>query len=95
MELSFVTYDENGNLLHPYMGPWADGCQVTTTTGLVLIIEWERGLDTWRETYIAPGETYTIALQGTENGAMIETTDGGGAFSVFLDNCEPQPLPPE
>ena len=77
------------------MGPWADGCVVTAATGLVLIIEWERGQDIWRETYLAPGETHTISLVPPENNAMIETTDGGGPFSVFLENCEPQPLPPE
>jgi hypothetical protein len=74
------------------MGPWADGCNVTSVTGVTLIIEWERGTDRWRETYLQPGESHTIDLVGSENNAMIETYDFGPAFSVSLDNCHPQPL---
>jgi hypothetical protein len=75
------------------MGPWADGCEVTAVSGLVLIIEWERGRDIWRETYLDPGQSYTIDLIGPENGALIETTNFGDNFRVSLDNCTPQQLP--
>lgn len=88
-------YDENGDLIYGYMGPWADGCEVTAEVGLVLIIEWERGQDIWRETYITAGETHTIALVGPENGALIETSEGGDRFAVTLNNCEPQQAPPD
>ncbi len=88
-------YSTSGQLLHPYMGSWADGCEVTAVSGLVLIIEWERGRDVWRETYLSPGQTHTINLVGTENNAMIETSNYGGNFRVSLANCEPQPLTPQ
>lgn len=92
---SRTTYDSSGELLHPYMGAWADGCIVTAEVGLVLIIEWERGQEVWRETWLDPGETHVIDLVGPENGAMIETYEGGGPFAVTLQNCEPQPIPPD
>jgi hypothetical protein len=82
-----------GAPLYPFMGTWADGCQVTAITGTVLIIEWQRGTDTWRETWLQPGQTHTIDLIGAENGALIETSDHSPGFSVTLDNCNPQPLP--
>ncbi|MEZ4592548.1 MAG: hypothetical protein R3D55_15600 [Chloroflexota bacterium] len=77
------------------MGAWANGCQVTAVSGLVLIIEWERGTDVWREIYLQPGQSHTISLTPPENGAMIETIDGVSPaidFSVQLSNCNPQPL---
>ena len=92
-ENSRTVYSANNQLLHPYMGSWANGCQVTAKSGIVLIIEWERGTDVWRQTYLAPGETHTISLTSPENGAMIETYDFGPAFSVELHNCTPQPVP--
>ncbi len=76
--------------LYPYMGAWADGCQVTAVTGTTLIIEWQRGLDTWRETYLNPGESHTIDLVSPEDGAMIEAPNGFTSFSVSLANCNPQ-----
>jgi len=90
---SRTTYADDGRLLYPYMGSWADGCHVTVLSGTVLIIEWERGTDVWRQTLVETGQTYTLNLIGTEDGAMIETMAGRGRdFTVSLANCEPQPL---
>ena len=99
-----TVYDYQDQLLYPYMGAWADGCRVTGVSGLTLIIEWERGTDVWRETFLAPGQSHTISLTPPENGAMIETIDGVPPqidFSVQLENCTPQqiaqtptPVPP-
>lgn len=75
--------------LYPYMGSWADGCEVTVESGLVLIVEWEHGTDVWRETYLEPGDVYTIDLVAPEDGALIE---GATPFSVSLKNCDPQPI---
>ena len=86
-------FSVGGQPLHPYMGAWADGCEVTAVSGLVLIIEWERGTDQWRETYLDPGESHVIDLVSPEDGAMIETAEGWPAFSITLRNCTPQPLP--
>ena len=88
------TYTQDGELIHPYMGAWADGCEVTAQSGRVLIIEWQRGTDTWRETLLLPGQTHVINLIGLEDNAMIET-DGSeySRFSVSLRNCTPEPLP--
>ena len=76
--------------LYTYMGSWAEGCQVTAVTGVALIIEWQRGTDTWRETYLEPGQSHTIDLISPEDGAMIEAPDGSTSFSVSLSNCNPQ-----
>lgn len=90
---SRTTYADDGRLLYPYMGAWADGCQITVLTGTVLIIEWERGTDVWRETILYPGQSHTINLIGNEDGALIETLDGRGLdFSISLSSCEPQPI---
>jgi hypothetical protein len=78
--------------LYPYMGAWANGCQVEVKSGTVLIIEWQRGTDEWRETWLNPGETHTISLQSGEDGAMIEAEDYSPGFSVKLTNCTPQPV---
>jgi len=73
------------------MGSWANGCEVTAVSGVVVIIEWERGSNVWRSTSLQPGQTHTIQLTSPENGAMIETDDGHvGGFSVSLQNCTPQ-----
>jgi len=90
---SRTIYDGNGEPLHPYMGAWADGCTVNAIEGQVLIVEWERGTDVWRETYLDPGESYTINLIGSEDGALIESNDINGPFSVTLEGCQPEPLP--
>ena len=75
------------------MGSWANGCKVTAQSGIVLIIEWQRGSEAWRETWLNPGETHVIQLTSPENGAMIESYDNAPQFSVTLQNCTPQPLP--
>jgi len=82
-----------GEPLYPYMGAWADGCEVTATEGTVLIIEWLRGGESWRETLMKPGDTHVIHLISPEDGAMIETVEAGGVFGVSLRNCTPRPLP--
>ncbi len=74
-EHSRTVYGSDGNLLYPYMGSWAHGCQVTAKTGNVLIVEWQRGEDVWRQTWLTPGETHTIQLTSPEDGAMIEAED--------------------
>ncbi len=88
-----AVFSPDGEPLYPYMGSWADGCEVTAQSGTVLVIEWERGTDVWRETWLAPGETHTIDLQWPEDGAMLESFDFSPGFSVTLQNCEAQPLP--
>jgi hypothetical protein len=88
--MSRTVYSSNGGLLYPYMGSWANGCQVTAHSGTVLIIEWERGTDEWREIWLEPGQSHVISLHAPEDGAMIESN--GDPFSVSLANCTPQPL---
>lgn len=85
-------FSTDGTSLFPYMGSWAQGCQVTGAAGLVLIIEWKRGTDTWRETRLYPGQSHTINLVSPEDGAMLETYDGSPGFSVLLKNCTPRPV---
>jgi len=92
-ENSRTVYSESGELLYPYMGSWADGCEVTATSGTIIIIEWQRGAAEWRRTWLEPGDTHVINLTGSENGAMIETFEFSPGFSVSLNNCTPQPLP--
>ena len=86
---SRTVYSESGQKLYPYMGEWADGCEIEVVTGGVLIIEWERGRGKWRETFLSAGDTYTINLVGSENGAMIETPNNVEPFEVSLSNCMP------
>jgi len=90
---SRTVYSETGGVLYPYMGSWAHGCEVTAYSGTVLVIEWERGTDIWRETWLEPGETHTIQLTAPEDGAMIEINGHFNDFAVQLSNCTPQPLP--
>ncbi|MBX3058761.1 MAG: hypothetical protein KF770_20040 [Anaerolineae bacterium] len=87
---SRTVYSFAGEMLYPYMGAWADGCQVTAVSGTVLIIEWQRGTEIWRETYLEPGESHTIDLIHPEDNAMIEGPDYSPGFSVTLENCTPQ-----
>jgi hypothetical protein len=87
-----TVYSESGDPLYPYMGAWADGCTVRVVIGRALIIEWERGTDVWRETVVNAGETHTISLSGSENGAMIETNNDLEPFTVSLSNCTPRAL---
>ena len=88
---SRTVYSLQDEPLYPYMGSWASGCQVTAVTGIVLIIEWQRGTDVWREIHLKPGESHTITLSSPEDGAMIESPDSS-VFSVSLANCTPQQL---
>jgi hypothetical protein len=87
-----AVFSKSGERLYPYMGAWADGCQVEVVSGDALIIEWERGLDEWRETHLSAGDNYTIDLVGSENGAMIETPNNSAPFQVALSNCTPQKI---
>ncbi|HSR97527.1 MAG TPA: hypothetical protein VLM79_10775 [Kofleriaceae bacterium] len=82
----------DGTPLHPYMGAWANGCKVTAASGTVIIIEWQRGTDAWRETWLSVGQSHVIALASPEDGAMIETYEGSPGFSVSLESCTPAPL---
>jgi hypothetical protein len=88
-----TTYSPEGEPLYPYMGSWADGCQVTAVSGIVLIIEWQRGTDVWRSTYLSPGQSHTIDLITPEDNVIIESPDTPDYFSVSLSNCTPQAIP--
>lgn len=81
-----------GEALYPYMGSWADGCQITVVSGSILVIEWQRGTEVWRATPLYEGESYTIDLISPEDGAMIETQYGYIPFEVSLANCTPQDI---
>jgi len=72
--------------------PEEPGNAIQSSAGTVLIIEWQRGTDMWRETFLEPGQTYVIDLTAPEDGAMIESFEGSQGFSVTLQNCNPQPL---
>lgn len=87
---SRTTYSESGELLYPYMGSWANGCDITAVDGPVLIVEWQRGSSNWRETILSPGQRYILNLQAPENGAIIE---GLSDATVEVRSCTPQPLP--
>ena len=80
--------------LHPYMGPWAEGCEVTGESGITRVIEWQRGSAEWRDTWLYPGESHVIHLIPPENGALLEGYDGSPGFSATVRNCTPQPLAP-
>ncbi|MCB0073826.1 MAG: hypothetical protein KDE20_20300, partial [Caldilineaceae bacterium] len=90
---SRTVYSAAGERLYPYMGAWAAGCEVTALDDGLIIIEWQRGTDVWRETYLDQGETHVITLVPPEDGAIIEGPPEPG-FAVSLANCDPQPLPP-
>lgn len=89
-EQSRTVYSLDGQVLYPYMGAWADQGRVTTVSGLAQIIEWKRGTNVWRETFVHPGETYTIRLVSPEDGAMIEGPSEG--FTVSLANFHPRKI---
>jgi hypothetical protein len=80
--------------LYPYMGGWAQGCEVTGVAGIAQVVEWQRGTDSWRTTLVHPGETHVIDLHAPEDGAMLESAnDDTASFTVSLRNCTPRPLP--
>lgn len=93
-EMSRSVFAADGTPLYPYMGAWAEGCEVTAKTGTVLIIEWQRGTNAWRATSLNPRQSHVIHLASPENGAMIESDEGSSGFSVSLRNCTPQPILP-
>jgi hypothetical protein len=84
-------FSADGTPLYPYMRDWAQGCKVTAESGTVLIIEWQRGTDVWRETWLEPRQSHVINLVPPEDGAMIETFEGSPGFSVSLKDCTPPP----
>ena len=92
---SRTVYSVDGQILYPYMGPWANGGRITVVCGDVLIIEWKRGSEVWRETRLKPGDRYTICLLSHEDNAMIESPGGVEArFTVSLANFTPRPIRP-
>jgi hypothetical protein len=102
---AYQSNDRSGNLsrsvfawddtpLYPYMGAWAEGCEITGESGIARVIEWQRGSDQWRDTWLYPGQTHVIRLVPPEDGALIEGYDASPGFSVSVRNCTPQPLQP-
>jgi hypothetical protein len=92
--LARLVYSLDDTPLYPYMGPWAQGCEVTGESGITRVIEWERGAGHWRDTWLYPGESHVIQLVPPENSALIEGFDGAPGFSATVRNCTPQPLEP-
>jgi len=87
-----AVYSTSGGRLYPYMGEWADGCKIKVVSGGVLVIEWQRGKDEWRETLLSAGDAYTINLSGSENSAMIETPNNLEPFKITLSSCAPRQI---
>ena len=83
-----------GEPLYPYMGAWAEGCEVTAEAGAVQVVEWQHGAEQWRSTVLQPGESHVIHLIPPENGALIEAVEGVTSFRVSLRNCTPQRIEP-
>jgi hypothetical protein len=92
--LRFV-HASSGAPLYPYIGAWADGCEVTVVSGAVSVVEWKRGAAEWRQTKLGPGEVHIIHLAPTEDGALIESQQGTFDFSVTLRSCTPQRIAPD
>jgi hypothetical protein len=90
-ELGRTVYSQQGDPLYPYMGAWADGCEVTSLRGTALIIEWQRGTDVWRSTTLPPGQKHVIRLTPPEDGALLESADDM-PFGVSLASCEPRTI---
>lgn len=84
------TVSPDGQLVYPYMGAWADGCQVTVVSGEALVVEWVHGANQWRETLLHAGQSHTIDLVAPEDGALVEGGDAG--LVVRLTACTPAPL---
>lgn len=91
--LRFV-FSTRGEPLYPYMGAWAQGCEVTAEEGTAKVIEWKRGAEEWKATLLQPGESHVIKLVPPQDGALIESADDSSTFSVSLRNCTPQKLAP-
>jgi hypothetical protein len=92
--LSRSVFAWDATQLYPYMGTWADGCEVTGESGIARVIEWQRGSGQWRETWLYPGRSHVIHLVPPEDGALIEGYDASPGFSASFRNCTPQPLHP-
>jgi hypothetical protein len=80
--------------LFPYMGSWAEGCEITGVSGITRVIEWERGAATWRDTWLYPGQSHVIHLIPPEDGALLEGYDASPGFTASVRSCTPQPLLP-
>jgi hypothetical protein len=91
-DASRSVFSADGKPLYPYMGAWAQGCKVTAESGVVQVVEWQRGAEVWRGTWLFPGESRVIDLVSREDGALIETYDGSSGFTVSLSHCTPQPI---
>jgi len=86
---------ESGRPLYAYMGAWANGCRITARSGRAEVVEWRHGDESWRRTFLNPGETHVVQLKPPENGALIEAPEGVTEFSVSLESCTPpRPAPP-
>jgi hypothetical protein len=92
--LSRSVFSWDDTALYPYMGAWAEGCEITGESGIARVIEWQRGSGEWRDTWLYPGQTHVIRLVPPEDGALIEGYDASPGFSVSVRNCTPQPLQP-
>lgn len=92
--VSRSVYSTIGEPLYPYMAAWAEGCEVTAESGLVQVVEWKRGSESWRSTLLKPRESHVIHLVPPEDGALIEAEEGTTSFSVSLRNCTPQRIQP-
>lgn len=88
-ENSRSTYSVSGDPLYPYTGSWINGCAISVLSGDILVIEWERGTEYWRETWLWPGESYVIDLMAPQDSVIIEGVPGS---RIAIDNCDPQPL---
>jgi hypothetical protein len=89
-EWSRTTYNDAGQLVYPYMGSWANGCDITAQGADVAVIEWKRGSSSWQTTYLTPGQRVVIKLEAPEDGAIIEGLAGS---SIILRTCTPKNLP--
>lgn len=73
---------------YAYMGAWMHGATIENTdaTDDLLIVEWIRGTDGWRETTITPGNTYTIDLTNRTLNAGTGGTAAADLDCVFIES---------
>ena len=71
-----VTPHTNERPMWGYATDWMDGATIELLSGTnLLIIEWKRGTDTWRTTYLTTiGQTHTINLSDTTSGTIVGPT---------------------
>lgn len=75
-----------GQKRYAYLGPWTHGMTVKNLgPDPLLIIEWVRGSENWRETIVTPGTSYTIdhtnrALNGGPGGVTTSPVDLNNTF---------------